>query len=120
AGTTAGSISVIANNSCGDSASKSMTVSLNPPPPVMAGEISGPSNVCSGSKDNTYSIPAITGATSYTWSAPSGWSITGEQNLNTITVDAGPSGANISVTAVNGCGSSTIKNFPVTTTADIP
>ncbi|MGM1055381.1 MAG: T9SS type A sorting domain-containing protein [Bacteroidota bacterium] len=119
-GTSGGTISVIAKNSCGDSASKSITVNLNPPPPVMAGEISGPSNVCAGSTGNTYSIPAITGATSYTWTAPSGWSIPPGQNSNTITVNAGSSTGNISVTAINGCGSSTTKNFAVTTTAGVP
>ncbi|CAM4160613.1 T9SS type A sorting domain-containing protein [Gillisia limnaea] len=119
-GTTGGTISVIAKNSCGDSASKSITVNLNPPPPVMAGEISGPSNVCAGSTGNTYSIPTITGASSYTWTRPSGWSITGGENSNTITVTAGTLGGNISVTAVNGCGSSTTKTFPVTTTAGVP
>ncbi|MEJ7913420.1 MAG: hypothetical protein WKF70_09720, partial [Chitinophagaceae bacterium] len=65
---TSGSICVKANNSCGSSAIKCLTVSGKP---TMNGGIFGPTTVCSRQADVTSSIPAATGATSYTWTVPS-------------------------------------------------
>jgi hypothetical protein len=73
--------------------------------------ITGSTTACSGSSQ-TYSVPAVTGATSYTWTLPSGW--TGTSTTNTITVTAGTTGGNITVVAVNSCGTSTAQTLAVT------
>ena len=110
ASTTSGNISVTANNSCGSSAAKTLAVTVNSIPST-PGTISGNATICSGSS-NTYSITAINGATSYTWTLPSGW--TGSSTSNSITATANTSGGNITVTANNTCGSSSAKTLAIT------
>jgi len=53
----------------------------------------------------TYSVPTVTGATSYVWSVSTGWS--GTSTTNSITLTAGNGDATVSVSAVNACGAST-------------
>ncbi|MBL0064896.1 MAG: T9SS type A sorting domain-containing protein [Bacteroidetes bacterium] len=78
--------------------------------PAQPGSITGSTAVCSGSS-TTYSIAAVSGATSYTWSLPSGW--TGSSTTTSINVAAGSTAGNISVTANNACGSSTASTLAV-------
>jgi hypothetical protein len=53
--------------------------------PNTAGIISGPSTVCKGRSGVTYSVPAISGATSYVWSLPEG--AVGSDTTNSITLN---------------------------------
>ncbi len=78
--------------------------------PATPGAISGIVSVCNGSV-NTYSISAVNGATSYTWTLPTGW--IGTSTINSITAIAGTSGT-ISVTANNLFGSSSPRTFNIT------
>lgn len=48
--------------------------------------------LCGDQTPITYSIPSVTGATSYTWTYPSGWTVQGSSTTNTITII--PSGLN--------------------------
>ena len=80
--------------------------------PATPGTIQGNTPVCSGSV-NTYSITAVAGATSYTWTLPSGW--TGTSTTTSIVATAGNSGT-ISVTANNLFGSSTAQTLNVVVT----
>jgi len=112
AGSTGGTISVKANNTCGSSTARTKSVTVNTVP-AQPGTITGNSPVCQGSS-NTYSITAVTGATSYTWSLPSGW--TGSSTTTSITTTAGSTGGNISVTANNTCGASTARTKSVSVT----
>lgn len=68
-----------------------------------AGTISGKTNICINSMNEIYSIPPITGATSYFWSLPEG--ATGSSTTNSITVSFGASAVsgNISVKGQNEC-----------------
>lgn len=77
--------------------------------PPQPGTITGSTNVCQGSI-NTYTIVPVTGATSYTWALPAGW--TGSSTGTSIQATAGSSG-NISVTADNSFGSSTPQTLNV-------
>ena len=84
--------------------------------PAAAGTISGMSTICQGQSGVVYSVPAITGATAYSWSVPTGAVITSGQYTNTITVSYSLSQAagNINVYGVNLCGNGTISsNFPI-------
>jgi hypothetical protein len=110
AGTTGGNITVIANNTCGVSASQTLAVTVNNAP-GQPGIITGNTDVCSGN-EVTYSITPVSGATSYTWSVPSGW--TGTSTSASISATAGTTGGNITVTANNDCGSSTSQSLTVT------
>jgi hypothetical protein len=79
--------------------------------PAQPGNITGATAACSGS-NQTYSVAAVTGASSYNWTLPTGW--IGTSSTNTITATAGTTGGNITVAAVNACGTSTAQTFSVT------
>jgi len=68
------------------------------------GPITGQSSICGTQSGVPYSIAAVPGATSYTWTAPPGASIASGQSTTSITVDypAGSSNGNLSVIASNG------------------
>jgi GH25 family lysozyme M1 (1,4-beta-N-acetylmuramidase) len=85
--------------------------------PAQPGAITGNTIVCPGS-NQTYSITAVTGATSYTWAIPAGWTTAGS-TLASITTTAGNTGGNISVTANNSCGSSIPRTLTVTVTPSV-
>ncbi len=111
-------VSVAASSACGTSTVRTITVRSVPAVP---GTITGPANtVCSGGS-YTYSIVAVAGATSYTWTLPLGWSINSGQGTTSvnITPSAYTSGV-ISVVSVNACGSSTAKTLTVTSTPATP
>ncbi|MBA3681808.1 MAG: SBBP repeat-containing protein [Bacteroidetes bacterium] len=76
-------------------------------PPAISGNIS----ICSGSS-NTYSIAAVSGATSYTWSLSGGWA--GTSTTNIITTTSNANSGIVSVIANNGCGSSPSQTLSVT------
>jgi hypothetical protein len=113
AGTTGGNISVVANNACGSSAAQSMNVTVIAALP-QPGTISGNTSICGGSSWS-YSVVAVPGATSYTWTLPNGWS--GNSTTNTLIATASNNGGIISVTANNACGSSTAQILSVSVIA---
>ena len=73
------------------------------------GWITGAATVCAGSSGMAYSISAVSGATGYAWSVPSGASVTSGQGTASIAVNWGSaSSGNVSVAATNSCGSSSV------------
>jgi hypothetical protein len=70
---------------------------------VIPGPVTGPITVCEGSTEQ-YSVPAAVGATSYTWTLPSGWS--GNSTTESIVAEAGSTSGTISVVANSASGSS--------------
>ena len=117
-----GNITVTATNSCGTSASNSLAVTVNPGIPSTPGTITGTTPQCPGLTNQSYNITAVANATSYTWTAPTGWTITGGNTTNSITVTTGTSGqnGNIAVTATNSCGTSSARTLAVTVNPDAP
>jgi hypothetical protein len=111
-GSAGGTISVVANNSCGSGTARTLSVTVNTcNVPAQPGNISGNTNVTGGSSQ-TYSIAAVSGATTYTWTLPSGWS--GSSTTTSITATAGSAGGTISVRANNSCGAGTARTLSVT------
>ncbi len=106
-GTSSGNVTVTADNACGNSAVQTLpvTVTLIPATP---GTITGTTPVCPSTTGLSYSIAPVAGATSYTWTFPSGWSITANPTTTNPTFTAGAAAVsgNINVAAVNACGSS--------------
>ncbi len=102
-GSSAGTISVTANGCGGPSIARTKTI-LAGSAPGQPATISGPDNICAGTS-HTYSVAAVAGASSYTWTLPAGWA--GASNTNTITVMASSTAGTLKVKASNGCGSST-------------
>jgi Zn-dependent metalloprotease len=82
----------------------------NGAPPAQPGSITGLTPVCSGTTNN-YSVAPVTGASSYTWTLPNGW--TGTSFADNINAIAGTTPGNITVTANNACGSSTPATYNV-------
>ena len=107
--TVSGSYSVIVTQSGCSDTSACYSVYIGGPPPT-PGMISGNLLVCAGST-NTYSIDTVSGATSYTWTLPGGWS--GTSITDSIIATAGTSGT-ISVTANNSFGSSAPQTLNIT------
>ena len=105
-GSSSGNVTVSGNSTCGNGAtSPAFPVSVNVVP-VEPGVIMGPNSLCQGTAGVIYSVPEITGATGYVWVVPTGGTIVGGANTNTITVDfsmAAISG-DITVYGTNACG----------------
>ncbi len=105
-----GVISVTANNQCGSSVVQSLSVAINLAPLTPA-TINGSDSICSGTS-NTYFIAPVSGATSYNWTLPGGWTgSSSSDNINTIA--SGGSGA-LTVSAENNCGISPAQTKNVT------
>ena len=82
-----------------------------------AGPVTGTASLCAGTNGIAYSVPAVTNATGYAWSLPSGFSVTSGNNTSSIMVNVSAAAASgsISVTPSNTCGSgSASAAFPVT------
>jgi gliding motility-associated-like protein len=86
--------------------------------PAAPGAITGPISVCPG-QTVTYSIAAVSGATSYTWTVPSGATIVSGQGTTSITVTWGFTSGNVCVYASNSCGNSVQTCVFVTVNASI-
>ncbi|MBI5218688.1 MAG: T9SS type A sorting domain-containing protein [Bacteroidia bacterium] len=101
-------------NNCQTSSTVFLTVN---PLPAAAGTITGTATVCQNQTGVVYNIPAITDATDYFWSLPTGASIASGSNTNSIIVNysgAATSG-NITVYGTNSCGNGTVSaNYAVT------
>jgi hypothetical protein len=111
-----GNITVRGTNSCGNgSLSANFPVTINPLP-ASAGAITGAASICDGATGVTYSVPAISNATSYNWTVPGGAVIMSGSTTNTITVNyiAGSLGGTVSVQGVNSCGSGVSSSINVT------
>jgi hypothetical protein len=115
-----GNIYVTANNSGGSSYPAGLIVTVTTIP-ATPGTISGSSSVLPATS-NIYSIVSVSGATSYVWNVPTGWTINSGQGSITVTVTSGSVGqnGNITVSSSNLCGTSTAKTFAVTVSGQAP
>lgn len=100
------------NVTCCDSTS--VTVTGDQAFPAAPAAVNGPNQVCPG-QSATYTIAAVTGATTYNWTVPAGATINSGQNTTSLSVtwNSG-AGGNLCVTAGNACGTSTATCLPVT------
>jgi len=83
-------------------------------PVAMISSISGLGTLCSG-EVAAYSITPVSGATTYTWTIPSGF--IGTSNTNIINVTAGMTGGSISVTASNNCSNTQASTLTIAVNA---
>jgi hypothetical protein len=114
-----GTIDVRASNVCGISPvrSKNITLLILPAPTAINGTKFGLCNAIG----TTYSVTAVTGATSYLWSLSGGGTIVSGQGTTSIVVDFGAfTSANLQVQAVNGCGSSLTRSLYLTGAPGVP
>ena len=79
-----------------------------------AGSITGSTSVCANATGVAYSISAVSGATSYTWTVPSGATVASGQGTASITVNWGSTSGNVAVTPSNSCATGTSNSLAVT------
>ncbi len=108
-----GILEVLIKDQCGNSLSRSLTLSINPGKPVISGIIAGPEQVCAGQNEIFYSISAVEGATNYIWNFPPGWQLVSGMATSMISVIPAAHSGEISVIAENGCGKSNRSIFTV-------
>ena len=103
-GFVSGTVTIVSTNSCGNSQALVYNVSSMPPAPAF---ISGQENGVCNSNNNSYSVPAVPGATSYTWTVPAGAQIQ-QNNGNSIKVGylSNFVTGNICVSVNTSCGTS--------------
>ncbi|MBX7093794.1 MAG: T9SS type A sorting domain-containing protein [Flavobacteriales bacterium] len=84
--------------------------------PSNASAISGLTTVCAGTNQVNYSINAISTATNYVWTLPSGATINSGTGTEAITVNfaQNASSGTISVYGENSCGNGGVSNLSVT------
>ena len=120
-GTGAGTVSVTATNGCGTSTARTTGTLTPSTAPSQPGTITQPSNLCAGSTNNTFSVAAVSGVTSYTWSVTgTGWAVTAGGNTASATITIGTGTGTVSVTATNGCGTSTARTTATLTPTSAP
>lgn len=95
------SLCVQSVNACGSSSPRCLSLSLTP---ALSGSITGLSSL-TANQQTTYSVAAVSGATSYAWSVPTGWTILSGQGTVSITVRAGTQSGTVKVVPQNACGS---------------
>jgi len=112
--TVAGIYTVTGTNADGTSTMNGSAEIIMTTVPATPAPITGSATQCSGATGQTYSVAEVATATSYNWTLPAGWAITGGTGTRTITVTVGTTGGTISVTASNTCGTSTARTLDVT------
>lgn len=110
AGKITDSVRVAALNTCGTSGNFAKTITAAP---AKTSAVSGPTSALPSQAGLTYSVAAVSGL-SYTWTVPTGASITSGANTATIIVKWGTKAGNVTVKAVNTCGSSAVTSLAVT------
>ena len=101
----AGNVSVMASNSCANSVARTLAINKVPANPVA---ISGPTVLCTLGGTATFSIPVVTGATSYLWVVPSSLTVLAGQGTNSllVMVPTTLAAGTIRVYAQTSCGNS--------------
>lgn len=114
-GTLSGTVQVTPSNTCGNGTAQtiSVTSSLLPSQPSA---ISGDITPCQSLQ--VYSVTSVAGVT-YTWSFPTGWSITAGQGTNSVTVTPSATAGTITVTPSTGCGNGTAQTLIATPEAAV-
>ncbi len=113
-----GRMSVTAGNCIGTSTARTLTLYNKPATPTT---ITGSSvGLCAGAS-GTYTCTAMTGATSYLWTVPAGWTINSGQGTTSVNITpAAYTSAAITVSAVSACGASTAKSLTIRSTPATP
>lgn len=103
----------ITNGTCTSSSTVNISFPFSPAQP--SAYTSAPTTVCQGSTNNTYTVPAVSGAISYSWSySGTGATINGTGNSVTVNFSNSATSGNMSVAAINGCGTGTARVIAVT------
>jgi len=108
-----GNITVNGNNDCGDGVVSSLEINVTTVP-AAAGTISGPTVVCQGQTNVTYTVPVIANATTYIWTLPSGVSGTSTTNNISVNYSLSAISGSITVKGNNSCGDGDASSLEIT------
>ncbi|MFZ4399669.1 MAG: T9SS type A sorting domain-containing protein [Bacteroidales bacterium] len=113
---TDGNLTVKGHNLCGDGIISTFFPVHFLPLPDSAGLITGTAYICQGESNISFSVPAITNTTSYSWNySGTGASITGNGNNISISFSTTATSGNLTVQGNNVCGNGPVsENFPIT------
>ena len=117
-----GNICVTPRNACGSGSQRCLTNSVLTSVPSQPGLISGLlAGVCS-TETRTYSVAVVSGASSYTWTVPTGSSIVSGQGTNSIVVQfsSGFTSGTLGVKANNCLGSSASRAVSISRNTTTP
>jgi hypothetical protein len=117
-GSTSGNINVAGVNACGTGPTRSLAVTSFSTVPAQPASIGGPTSVCLNGDPNVYSVPVLSGASSYSWTLPLGW--TGASTSNSISTNAPVNSGNVTVSGVNACGIGISRSLAVTAFTSLP
>lgn len=106
-----GNIQVFCSNHCGNSTASSLVITRSTIP-ATPGTINGASSIVCPGSTQVLSVLPISGATSYNWTLPSGW--TGTSTSNSISTIVGTSAGTVTVSATNLCGTSGVSTSTYT------
>ena len=106
-----GNLYVKATNGCSTSSKRTLALTAKPSIPTSITGLA--TSVCIGSIQ-TYSTALVTGATTYTWTAPTGSVIQSGQGSISISVLIGSANGNFTVKASNACGVSSNRTMAIT------
>jgi subtilisin-like proprotein convertase family protein len=108
-----GNVSVTASNTCGTSTARVKAVKAVPAVPT---SITGATSVCKGQTGVAYSTAPVAGATTYTWTIPSGTTLVSGQGTTNIVLNFALNASNSSlrVKAGNSCATSTNRTLNIT------
>ncbi len=108
-----GTLTVSGHNDCGDGPVSTLAVSINQLP-ANAGKISGPSSVCRNAGTVSFSVPSISGASSYIWTLPSGETLTKTSRTLQVNIDNTSVSGTIGVKGHNDCGDGAESTMNIT------
>ena len=108
---TSGNLTVIGSNDCGNGTISAALAIVVSPLPGAAGTITGDSPVCQNTP-HTYTVPAITNATSYFWAYDgTGATYSNTTTINQVTISFGTiaTGGYLTVYGKNDCGNGVVS-----------
>jgi hypothetical protein len=111
-GSISGMVQVSAINNCGTGTSTNLSININNIPASL-GPISGLSSVCANQNGVVFGIASLSGLNAYNWNLPTGASITSGIGTNSISVNFGTLGGNLSVLPLNSCGTGSGSNLAI-------
>ena len=109
-----GNLSVTANNVCGSSVARILGITVNSIPAQPSNFTTSSSAVCKRTANVVYTIPTVSGATSYLWTySGTGATITGTSNSVTVNFSNTATSGTLGVVAMNICGNSVARNIGI-------
>ncbi|WP_211332056.1 ice-binding family protein [Pontibacter actiniarum] len=119
-GSAAGDITVRLENGCGVSEPVAKHVEPVSSPSPAPGQITGEAYTCSNQTGLEYFVEPVPTATYYYWTVPEGWDIVEGQGTVKIVVDASAEGGDITVVAINDCGTSDKSSLRIIAAEGVP